>query len=158
MDQEDRVMGIDGKPLYTNAEECIRYDILVWFYKDVCEMALIAMRDFRMQSEDFAVVCIENCDRWEDLADSLMAVGYADPDGQVDLSEACADENPGSLREGLTGLFAVYPETIADIIEEVPDQAESLNAPVSPGMVRVIMLNETGCSVYHINPASQKRH
>lgn len=79
MDQEDRAMGSDGKPLYTNAEENIRYDMLVWFYKDLCEMALIAMRDPCMQSEGFAVVCIESCDRWEDLVDSLMAQGYRTP-------------------------------------------------------------------------------
>lgn len=158
MDQEDRVIGNDGKPLYTNAEENVRYDMLVWFYKDLCEMALIAMQNPCMQSEGFALVCIEYCDRWEDLVDSLMAEGYQDPEGHTDPSDAGADEDPGSLREGLTGLFAVYPQTIEDIVEEVPDQAESLNAPVSPGLVRMIILNAAGCSVYHINATSQQRH
>jgi len=151
----------DGQPLYTTAEECARYDMLVWFYKDLCEMALKAMRDDpRMQPDDFAVACIQNSDRWEDLIDSLVEIGCEDPDyaGRADLSDTVdSDQESGSRYKGLTLLFAIFSETVQDIADEIPDCAQNLNAPVPQGLVKMIVLDEAGCSVYFINPASQRK-
>jgi hypothetical protein len=115
-----------------------RHDLMKVSAERLAQIAHRAIHVKGLETNDFIVVCIKVDSRWRDLVDYLMP----NHDWQQYRDQGMEPIARGSVLASL----AEY------LIEELPDLKDSLREACPDDKAKVVVLDDTGGTVYQIEP------
>lgn len=129
-----------GMDLSSTAQERHEFALANWLRLQ--HFAYRALNVRGKQNDDEVVVCIKVDSRWRYLADKLMP----NADWQQYRDQGMEPVARGTASFATCRVVADMLPDLAGVLLEVPEQ----------GMMKCVVLDEGGCTVYDINPVEEK--